>query len=257
MRTIVHLCSLAVLLVAVCFAVYPPSGKAQSDRSECFNSMDRETAAYIRERSIAIKGRDAEFYSNKDGQVYLLHSNEAVDVGSGRAYKGTVAVLNHRAAGGRQSFYVVEQEIARNRITYQLRRDGELLETMPVTLSVPRRPVRATTGVPFDCQKYCDAVNASNQATFQAKQAEANSTCQKVKVCVSMCYCKFGKVDEPQTLIEFKPTSRNCWTRLDLSHQFLWALASDRFALSNEADVLTLNYALDVAIRRAAARYTF
>jgi hypothetical protein len=58
---------------------------AVSDRpgtGGCLAQMSDETTSYIMDRKIPLKGTDAQFFGNKEKQVYLVSSQEPVKLNS-------------------------------------------------------------------------------------------------------------------------------------------------------------------------------
>jgi hypothetical protein len=101
MRKITSPACFAAVLLLIGLTTFRTSDSAAADGSECLTRMSEETATYIREKGIPLKGAEAKLYANRREQVYLLSSEEPVKLNPQRPQKSTVAVVNHwgRMAG--------------------------------------------------------------------------------------------------------------------------------------------------------------
>jgi hypothetical protein len=238
-------CSVVVLGV-IAFAGCGPSRNPTADHRDCLSTMGEETAAHLREKKIPLKGADAELYGNKDQQVYLLSSQEPVKVSAEGAAKNPVAIIEHKDARGKSSFYLIEQEIGTEKITFTLSKDEKVLEsvTVPFVLS------RATTPHPGgECLKYCAGIEANNDAQLAALLAQANQTCMKLRICLPFCSCVSGVPYVGYALYLITPTSWRCWKVLATEKQLSLA-----WGLPDAGPFL--DQAFDTALRKAARLYT-
>jgi hypothetical protein len=243
---------MAIAVVVIGLSGFTPSNRANADSRECPGRMSEETSRYVREMNIPLKGADAEFYSSREEQVYLLSSEEALNPDAGKPVRNTVAVINHKDAGGRSKFYVVEQEIRPGEVSFLLKQDSKVIQTLPVLLNLPDRSFRlAQAGPGLGCQpSTCSAINQAEAAVDANMAALANKECRRVSYCVQHCSCFAGAVGIAQVLKYVDPTSRNCWIR-NVGTQYASAQFWMRFT---ESPLLT--QALDVAIKKEVRLYT-
>jgi hypothetical protein len=240
-------CFAAVLFLIGLMAFRTPDGAA-ADGGECLTRMSAETAAYIREMRIAFKGADAELYANRREQVYLLSSEEQVKLNPRRPQKSTVAVINHRGADGRGSFYVIEQEVAAGGATLTLKRGAQVLQTLRTRLPTRAGRVQGAQAVPDKCD--CTELDAYAAQRGKELQAEANRLCITVQECLPYCSCPFGKQTVAFNWTIFPPSWRSCRTAIkaDVRTKNLWLRVADSTLLDD---------AFDTAVEKAAVRYTF
>jgi hypothetical protein len=238
----------AIALTIVGLTGCLPSNKPSAGNGDCLTRMAEETASHIRDKKIPLKGADAELHSNKEEQVYVLSSQEPVKLNPKESLKNTVAVINHKEASGKSSFYLVEQEIAPDQITFVLKKNGEVLKSVPVKLILPRQTVPGP-GV-GNCESFCDSVDAENVPYFQAAQADANRTCSTATICRPACFCVGGTPSMPPTLYAFPPNSWRCWKNVETKY------VAERFwALRTESPLL--DQALDAAVTKEARLYSY
>lgn len=255
MRKTLQLLSIAIAVAVIGLSGLTLSNRANADNRECSSRvMSEETSRYIREMNIPLKGADAEFYSGKGEQVYLLNSEEIVNPDAGRPVRQTVAVINHKGAGRGSDFYVVEQEIRSGEVSFLLTKDAKLIQTLPVRLNLPNRSFRlAQTGPGVGCQPDdCKAINQAEAAADATAVALANQECRRVSYCVQHCSCFAGAMGVAQVLKYVDPTSRNCWIR-NVTVQYASAHFWPRFT---ESENPLLAQALDTAIQKEVRLYT-
>ena len=253
MRKTLQLLSLVLVMTIIGLTTLTPSNRANADNDECFTRMSEETSRYIREMKIQLKGADPEFYSSKAEQVYLLSSEETLKLDARKTVKNTVAVINHKDARGKDSFYVIEQEITPGQVTFFLKKDSEVLQSLPVKLNLPRRatrPPKIGPGVPCK-QSDCDEINKEEAATDAAMAARANQTCKRQSYCVQHCECFAGALGVSQTIKYVDPTSWRCRsikTEIKYLPLHLWI---------KTIEGPLLDQAFDTAIKKEVSRYTF
>jgi hypothetical protein len=251
-RKTLQLLSIAIAVAVIGLSGFAPSNRASADSRECSNRMSEETSRYIKEMNIPLKGADAEFYSGKAEQVYLLNSEETLNPGAGRPVRNTVAVINHKDADGRSNFYVVEQEVRPGEVSFLLKKDSKLVQTLPVQLNLPDRSFRlAQAGPGVGCQpSSCNAINQAEAAVDANMAALANKDCRRVSYCVQHCSCFAGAMGVAQVIKYVDPTSRNCWVR-DVGTYYasahFWRAVSESSLLAQ---------ALDAAIKKEVRLYT-
>ncbi|HEX8474974.1 MAG TPA: hypothetical protein VF666_13165 [Pyrinomonadaceae bacterium] len=252
MRKMIQLLCIAFVITIIGLTGLMPSSKVEADNTECLSRMSEETATYIRDMKISLKGRDAEFYSNKGEQVYLLNSEEPLKLNSRRPITNTVAVVNHQDANGKRDFYVIEQEITRDKIIYALKKDSKVLQTLPIRMGSPARLKVGGPGNPSGCQ--CDAINAETNAQLAGLVTLANQTCKKQGVCLPVCHCFGGVQSIAQTLFAANPTSWNCrkFTEVKFIASSLWGRVSEESGTGT-----LLDHAFEVAIKKEALLYSF
>jgi hypothetical protein len=247
MRKTIQLSSIALVLAIIGLMDFTSSRKVKADDGECFTGMSEETARYVREKKIPLKGTDSEFYSNRTEQVYLLSSEETLKLDSRRNIRNTVAVINHKEAGGKGGFYVIEQEIAPGRVTYFLKKDSQVLQSLPMKLFVSRESSPRAQAIPGKCD--CTELDDYARNRTATLLALANQTCHRQTECIPYCKCVGGKQSVAYNYTFFDPTSWRCRT-LNASNQtaVLW----------NRVKAGTLlDQAFDTAIKKEAALYTF
>jgi hypothetical protein len=245
--------SIGLVLTFICLTDFMPSNRANADNDECSTRMSEETSRYVREMKIPLKGADSEFYSSKAEQVYVLNSEEILKLGARKSVKNTVAVINHKDAGGKGSFYVIEQEITPGNVTFFLKKDSKILQSLPVALNLSGRPGRLTQSIPGGpCkQSDCDVINQEKAAMLAMLAARANQTCTRQRFCVQSCRCFAGVLDVSQDIGYVDPTSRRCWTyNVDISY-----LSAQLWVRVTESPLLT--QAFEIAIKKEALLYTF
>jgi hypothetical protein len=243
MKKMVHRRRVAILLAIIgltgCLSSEANPGN-RADRTR----MSEETAAFIRDRKIPLKGTDAEFYGNKEEQVYLLNSQDRVKLNSKASEKNTVAVINQKHANGKSNFYIIEQEITPKQITFLLRKDSKVLESLLIRVGAAPHP-----GV-GNCQSFCDSMEANNKAQLQAVQVEVNGTCSTTRFCLPMCGCVggVGTVVGWATYAIY-PTSLRCGMNVASRNR-----ASQFWTSRNLSPFL--GRALDTAIKKEAKLYS-
>lgn len=233
-------------LIAIAIAGCGPTRNPTADNRDCLVTMGEETAAYLRERNIPLKGADAELYGNKEQQVYLLNSQEPVKVSAEAAGKNPVAIIQHKDARGKSNFYLIEQEITAEKITFILSKDSKVLESLPVPLVLSRATVPHPGG---ECKKYCDSIEANNDAQLQAVLAQANQTCTRMRICLPFCHCVSGVPHIGYAMYLVAPTSWRCWKVLATEKQL-----SIKWDLPDSGPFL--DQAFDTALRKTASLYT-
>lgn len=248
MRKTIQLLSLAFVMSIIGLTSFAPVHKAGADNGECLTRMSEDTARYIREMRIPLKGADSEFYSSKTEQVYLLSSEETLKLDSRRNIKNTVAVINYKEAGSKSGFYVIEQEIARGKVTYFLKKDSRVLQTLPMNLFVGRASSPRAQAIPGKCD--CTELDEYARNRSATLLALANQTCQRQIECIPFCRCIGNKQSVAYNYTFFDPTSWRCRKLIALNFQAsaLWSLVRDG---------TLLDQAFDTAIKKEAGRYIF
>ncbi len=251
MKKITQLFCLAVVLTIIGLSGCMPSNRPSADTGGCLAQMSDETTAHIRDRKIPLKGTDAQLFGNKEEQVYLVSSQEPVKLNSKEVAKNVVAVINHKEAGGKSNFYLIEQEITPEQITFVLSKDSKVLESLPIKLVLPRAAIPGPGGPDQGaCQSSCDSIDADNDAQLQALLAEANSTCSDRGICLPMCTCLNGVQSIGFKIINVEPTSWRCRRNIAVEY-YDWHF----FALRNPGPFL--DQAFDMAIKKEARLYAF
>ena len=238
------------ILTLISLAGCRPASQPNPAAGDCLSRMAEETAAYVRERKIPLKGGDAKLYGNKEEQVYLLSSQEPVKLGSSGSAKTPVALIQHKDSSGKNSFYLLEQEITPEKITFILSQDSKVFESLPVKLVLPRASVPITPDGPGgECKKYCDSVEADNDAQLQALLAEANRTCSEIRICLPFCNCVGGVPHTAWALYLINPTSWRCWRVVAVEREIAhpWPLPDPG---------PFLDQAFNAALKKTASLYT-
>lgn len=245
MKNITRLSGFVMVLLLIGLTAFLPPDRVAADGGECLARMSEETAAYTREMKIPLRGADAQLYANRREQVYLLSSEETVKLNPGRPVKSTVAVIDHKDAGGRSVFYVIEQEVAKRQATLTLKRGTEVLQTFQTRL--PTIAIRAQTK-PDECD--CSYYNDYTAQRRQFLQAEANRLCVTLNECVPICSCPFGKMSVALAMVYFTPTSWRCRTviKAEVATRYHWFKVTDSDPL---------NDAFDTAVEKAVGHYSF
>lgn len=76
-------------------------------------------------------------YSNSDGrQIFTVKSKDPTVFQSHEPFQKTVAVMNVKSTDGTAGIYVVEASYSQGRITYDLKRNGQTIDSEPVIVSV-------------------------------------------------------------------------------------------------------------------------
>lgn len=239
-----------VIVTLIASAGCRPPNRPNADSGDCLSRMAEETAAYIKQKKIPMKGSDGELYGNEKEQVYLLNSQEQVKLASNEPVKSTVAVIN-RKEGAQSSFYLIEQEISADKITFTLSKDSQVLESLPIPLIRSAKTIPDPGGGAQSCEIFCDTANANAgvEARLQALQAEANQTCSRRFLCLEICLCSAGTVSYPQTLFYADPTSWRCLRDIAVKN-----LELHFFAVRNTGPFL--DEAFDIALRKTFSRHT-
>lgn len=254
MRKMLKLSCFALAFAFVGLAGLIPSNSAGAAGEECPTRLAEETSRFIREQNISLKGAAYEFYGSKSEQVFLLSSEEKLKPDAARGFRNIVAVINHKDAAGRGGFYVIEQEIRPGEVTFSLKKDSRVIQTLPVKLNPSRNAARiGKIGPGLGCnQAACDAIN-EEEATMDAQMAElANNTCKRITYCVQHCSCFAGSMGIAQVLKYVDPTSKGCWKVNAQSAQYLSAQLWFKVTEST-----LLAQAFDVAIKKEVGLYSF
>lgn len=246
-KMMMRLFGMAFVISVVLMSAFVPAHQAGGDERECQNRMSEETAAYIRKMRIPLRGADSEFYGNGKEQVYVLNSGEVLSLNSRRPVGNTFAVVNHRDARGRSSFYVMEQEVAREQITISIKRDSKLLLSLPVKLVTPRALGRVKD---LPSQGECDRINEETNEQVASFLASANQTCKTYQACLPRCNPANQSV--AQLIMIFEPTSWRC--KLDAT-QYEAGFAHHFLVEVDEGSLL--DQAFEVAIKNVSRRYTY
>jgi hypothetical protein len=253
MRKMLQLLSLALIITIIGLTDFTPSNRANADNDECVTRMSEETFRYVREMNIPLKGADSEFYSSKAEQVYLLSSEEKLKLDDRKTVKNTVAVVNHKDASGKGGFYVIEQEIMPGKVTFFLKKDSKLLQSLPVKLNLPRRttrPAKIGPGVPCK-QSDCNQINKEEAATDAVMASLANKTCKRQTYCVQHCECFAGALGVSQNIKYVDPTSWRCRV-INAETKYL---SLHLWIKTIEGSLL--DQAFDTAIKKEVSLYTF
>ncbi|HEV2861706.1 MAG TPA: hypothetical protein VGX48_11910 [Pyrinomonadaceae bacterium] len=214
--------------------------------------MAEETSRFIREQNIPLKGAAYEFYGSKSEQVFLLGSEEKLKPEAARGFRNTVAVINHKDAAGGGGFYVVEQEIRPGEVTFTLKKDSKVIQSLPVRLNPSGRVRAAQIGPGVGCKPSdCDAINGA-EVNFDAQMvAMANQTCKRVSYCVQHCECFAGTMGISYVLKYVDPTAKSCW----YANADYKSLSANLWLKVAEGPLLET--ALDAAIKKEVKLYNF
>lgn len=255
MRKTLQLLCVALVFTFIGLAVLIPPNRASAVADECSARMAEETSRYVREQNISLKGAAQEFYSNKAEQVLLLSSEEKLKPDAARGFRNTVAVINHRDAAGKGNFYVIEQEIRPGEVTFLLKKDSKVLQTLPVKLNPSGRAgAVAQKGPGVGCNpSSCAAINEAEAIIDAQMAAMANQTCKRVSYCVQHCDCFAGSLGISQVIKYVDPTAKGCW-RFNVT--FLSLSAPSRLWLRVTESPL-LAEALDAAVQKEVGLYHF
>lgn len=244
MRKLLPLTCSAIVLTFIVLTGCLSAKQSNSGNDAGRTRMSEETTTFIRDRKIPLTGTDAEFYGNKEEQVYLLNSQDRVKLNSKASVKNTVAVINQKRGGGKSSFYIIEQEITPNQITFVLRKDSKVIESLPIGVAAAPQP-----GGGGNCQKFCANMEANNKTQLQALQVQANKTCSIIRFCLPMCGCIHGAgTVVGWAMYAIYPNSIRCARNVPLEDR-----ASQFWTLQNPGPFL--GKALDTAIKKEARLY--
>ena len=254
MRKMLKLSCFALVFAFIGLADVIPSNRARAVGDECSTRMAEETSRYVREMNIPLKGAAYEFYSSKAEQVLLLSSEEKLKADAGKGFRNTVAVINHRDAAGKGGFYVIEQEIRPGEVTFLLKKDSRVIQSLPVKLNLSRNAARiAQIGPGVGCKPSdCDAINQEEAAMDAQMAALANNTCKRITYCVQHCSCFAGSMGIAQVLKYVDPTSKGCWK---VNAQSAQHLSAQLWFKVTESTLLA--QAFDVAIKKEVGLYRF
>lgn len=248
MRKTFLLSGAALCLAIVVLVAFLPSSVASAKDNDCFISMSDETSRYVREAKVPLRGNDAEFYSSETEQVLLLSSDEIVKLPVRKPITSTVAVIDHRGKDGIASFYVIEQVIAPGSVTFHLRKDSRILESLQVALTSPSKSARLKPE-PVCGANDCAVINSNEAVIDAAMAALANQTCKRQLYCVEHCMCFAGKLAVAQTLKYVDPTSRRCWrVNVETRSLQMWNRVSAGPLLA---------HSFEVAVQKAVTLYRF
>ena len=204
----------------------------------------KETNEYIRANKIPLTGKTSEFYSNKDGQVYVLNSDERINPNSKQPIQNTFAIINAKDNKGKSAFYTIEQKIIPGLITYSIKKDFKILQTAHVATAVRSRPDEPWPG---GSSAYCESLKGQFKAISQEAQKIANQTCQRARFCGELC---MGSNVPAWVLAYIDPTSPPCYMRgQDFLRNYKW-LTSTTFSAGPLVD-----YAIDRAVNNQVRLY--
>lgn len=206
------------LFVFMLLSIVLPEPTVTAQQAECQIKMAAETAEYIKAKKIQLKTPRFEFYANTDEQVYVLSSNESLRVPVKQTVKNTVAVINSKDKNGKSVFYTLEQEMKTDVVTYSVKRDSVVLQSIDVKISnsaentfkemkpQPQpKPSQSPSPDPL-CIKYLNDWN--NMASYAL--ARANETCQRQSWCGLLCTRMDDPIHVPFSLAYVDPTSWRC-----------------------------------------------
>jgi hypothetical protein len=185
----------------------PPAG------SNCEGDMAAETAAYIQSSGIIINGNDTQFYSNTNSRVYLLNSEDPVNMRSFAPVTGTFAVINFKDQGGKSVFFTVEQEITLEQITYTVKKGTQILAatSSPRVAAIPSFPGQSNPPIWPPVSRRCLELAAEAEQLGILMRARANSTCERQSVCIGICTPSYDPLHIAWTSVFIEPTSRFCF----------------------------------------------
>lgn len=203
----------------------------------------KETNEYIRANKIPLTGKTSEFYSNKDGQVYVLNSDERVNPNSKQPFQNTFAIINAKDNKGKSDFYTIEQKIIPGLITYSIKKDFKILQTADIETAAKSQPDKPGPG---GSSAYCAFLKGKFTAAIQNVQKRANQTCQRAHYCMELCM-----PDVPAWVMGYvDPTSPPCYMRgQDFLRNFKW-LTSTTFSAGPLVD-----HAIDRAVNNQVRLY--
>lgn len=171
-----------VLGIASFILIAGERGLAQyTESSECSKQMAKETERYMRENKIAFAAATSEFHSSKNEQIYILSSEAKVNLNVSKPPKRIIAVVNHKVDNKNAGFYVIESEFQRDSVVYTIKRNSEVLHTIPLRMLKPQ-PDGTTPTDP-----YCDKIKAESVSLAAVLQKEANDTCNTLRMCFPIC----------------------------------------------------------------------
>jgi hypothetical protein len=192
----------------------PPVDDSQNqDIDKCQIKMAQETAEYIKAQKIQLKNQSYKFYANKDEQAYVVSSNEPVKVLVKAPVKNIVAVINSADKTGKSVFYIMEQEIKPETVTYSVKRDSAVLQSIDIKISNfaertfgPQLPPDPNAPPHPKCLQLLNEWNSMATAALAA----ANTTCQRQQFCAQRCTQMDDPIHVPYIRAYVDPTSWRC-----------------------------------------------
>lgn len=196
------------LFVIFCFGCLPVLAQTTIAR----NNLVSETTRYMEQNNIHFQKAGYE-YSNNDGrQIFTVKSQDPTVFESHEPFQKTVAVMNVKSTDGTAGIYVTEATYSQGRITYDLKRNGQTIDSEPVIVSVIRKNPGTRNDPPV--RQWCpeDVSWERAQQLLEEARAYANETCGFVLV--------FYQIECTRYNVLVEPTSPNCrpvtWSQLKL-----------------------------------------
>jgi hypothetical protein len=208
MKKITELLFAAVFIASFIF-IAGEKGLAQYSKSDdCSRQMAEETLRYMQNSKISFKSSSSEFYSNEKERVYVLSSEDKVNLKSAKSEKRVVAVINLKSANNTDEFYTIESEFREDSIVYSLKKESRVLQTKSVKIIIP-----PPSGDPF-----CEQINKQTKAQIAQMQQQANATCAIFRMCFPMC--KNGQIIG-YMMVRFTPQNPACYIEISTNQSYL------------------------------------
>lgn len=185
--------------------------------------MERETNEYIRKNNIRLKSSRSKYYGNADNEVFVLLSEERVDLQRKKPFENVSGVVYARNSKGRKNFYTIEEKITEKGFSFSIKEGRRVLQTinMDSKLGVPG----PGGTVPPPPPKICKDYRAQFDSTVAGMAAAANQTCKRQITCLPLCIPENNPYSIAYVTVFADPTSWRCRIfssqHMDLSLSYL------------------------------------
>jgi len=208
--------------------------------------MEAEVNDFIKVRKIRLRSGPARFQDDGKVQALALFTRERVNLRGTKPIENVIAVIGARYGRGQSTFYVVEQAVKKDGITYTIKRGGRTAQVIKANFG-PGQPGGGSV-----TPKICKDLQDQAETTLASLVPVANQTCMTLLVCLDICV----PADDPNaiasTLFFVPPTSWRCRVRnatLSFAHSYI-----DMKALVEDDDEVVPGL-VDAAIRNQAALF--
>lgn len=245
------LCVFTVVIAA--FSVNSPAQKNTDPK--CLSPsavMERETNDYIRKNNLRLKSSRSKYYSNASNEVFVLLSEERVDLQRKKPFENVSGVVYARNSRGRTNFYTIEETITEKGFSFSIKEGRRVLQTinMDSKLGIPGPGGTVPPPPPQICKDYREQFDS----TVAGMAVAANQTCKRQITCLPLCIPENNPYSIAYVTVFADPTSWRCRVlssqHMDLSLSYLDIKIND--VTSDDGFVFD---AIDESIKNQIALY--
>lgn len=182
-------------MFVVCFGTLPVTAPAAVRAEMSSDDVIRETAEYMEQNNIHFESASYKFEDADGRQTYTISSQDSTVFQSDAPFRKTVSVMNVKADDGSGGIYVAEASFEGESVTYDLKREGQMVASARIDISLPG-PVGPVG--PGPCAG--DMTWAQVQQRLADALARANATCRMQMTgyqynCAIVCFVRIYPTD--------------------------------------------------------------